>query len=123
MQESSPEDKPMISINQLKPLVGIDPEDSTKDLLLQFTLDDVEQIILNYCNLDVLPMELEHTAYRMAMDLYRGENIGEEGSGMKVSSISEGSTSTSFSDTSETLKDTLLKDYQAQLNRYRKLRW
>lgn len=113
----------MLYIERLKPLLGIKEEDTEKDVILQFTLDDVEETILNYCNLNELPKGLEHTAYRMAMELYRGENIGQEGSGMKISSISEGSTSTSFSDSSDNIKDTLLKDYQTQLNRYRRLRW
>ena len=85
--------------------------------------DAVQETILNYCNLDELQEGLIHTAYRMAVDLYRYEHPGEAAAPVMVKSISEGDTSTSFGDASEILKDSILKNYRAQLNRYRKLRW
>ncbi|MFQ9651215.1 MAG: hypothetical protein ACLRZZ_14165 [Enterocloster sp.] len=41
----------------------------------------------------------------------------------RVSSISEGDTSTSFTSAADALSGGILKDYQGQLNRYRKLGW
>lgn len=111
----------MLGLEKLKLLLGISGEQ--QDALLQFTLDDVEDMICAYCNIEVLPEGLENTAYRMAMELYRNENLGhEESPPGSVSSISEGDTSTSFNPyVSEGYKDSLLKDYKAVLNRYRRV--
>ena len=112
-----------MELERLKALLGIQPEETGKDAVLAFVLDAVQETILNYCNLDELQEGLIHTAYRMADDLARDEHPGEAAAPVMVKSISEGDTSTSFGDASEILKDSILKNYRAQLNRYRKLRW
>lgn len=111
----------MLGLEKLKLLLGITGEQ--QDALLQFALDDIEDTICTYCNIEVLPEGLENTAYRMAVELYRNENPGhEEAAPGSVSSISEGDTSTAFrSSVSEGYKDSLLKDYKAVLNRYRRV--
>lgn len=108
---------------RLKKLLGIQETDNSQDDLLQFVIDDVEETIKNYCNLDQIPEGLTSTAYRMAMDLYRYDQPGESGVPMVVASISEGDTSTSFTGMAEVLAGGILKDYQGQLNRYRKFGW
>ena len=64
-----------------------------------------------------------NTGYRMAMDLYRNENIGQEESASgPVSSMTEGDTSVSFRQyVDEHFKDTVLKNYRPVLNRYRRI--
>lgn len=112
----------MLDLITFKRLLGMDPVDTSKDIPLQFTLDDTQDTILNYCNLPGLPKELETTAYRMAIDLYRNEAPGEESTPLGVvSSINAGDTSTSFKNASSEFKDHLLKDYKAQLKRFRKV--
>ena len=111
----------MMEVEKLKGLLGI--SDGAQDIALGFILSDVEETIKNYCNVEQMPEGLLHTAYRMAMDLYRNENIGrqERGAG-PVSSITIGDTSTSFRQCAEDgFKDTLLKNYMPLLNRYRKV--
>jgi len=107
----------------MKALLGIPPDDTAQDIPLQFVLDDVQETILNYCNVNELPAGLTNTAYRMALDLYRHERPGEEEAPLTVASISEGDTSTSFTSVADALSGGVLKDYQGQLNRYRKLVW
>ena len=51
----------MIQLEKLKKLLGIPLEDDSKDFLLQFTLEDVEQIIKDYCNIKEVPKELNNT--------------------------------------------------------------
>lgn len=111
----------MLTVEKLKRLLGIAGDE--KDDTLQFVLDDVEETILAYCNIKELPESLYNTAYRMAMDLYRNENLGSEDAALgSVSSISEGDTSTSFRDSVDvSYKDSLLKDYRTSLNRYRRV--
>lgn len=114
--------KPM-DLAKLKALLGI--EDGSKDVILEFVIADVEEIIKNYCHVEEMPDGLVNTGYRMAMDLYRNENIGSETAAVgTVSSISEGDTSTSFQQyVDNNFKDTVLKNYKSSLNRYRKVAW
>lgn len=114
--------KPM-ELAKLKVLLGI--EDDSKDVILEFVIADVEEIIKNYCHVEEMPDGLVNTGYRMAMDLYRNENIGSETAAVgTVSSISEGDTSTSFQQyVDNNFKDTVLKNYKSSLNRYRKVAW
>ena len=112
-----------MELERLKGLLGIPREDASQDILLQFVVDDVEETIRNYCNLDELPSGLAHTAYRMAIDLYRYDRPGDADAPVTVASISEGDTSTSFTSAADALTGGILKDYQGQLNRYRKLVW
>lgn len=112
-----------MDVQKLKTLLGIPGEDASRDPLLGFILEDVREAILNYCAIEELPEGLTNTAYRMAMDLYRNENIGqEEAATGPVASLSEGDTSTSFHQYADgNFKDTVLKNYRPSLNRYRKV--
>lgn len=112
-----------MELGKLKALLGIPGDDTSQDVPLQFVLDDVQEYIINYCNVDELPSGLINTAYRMALDLYRYDRPGEADGPVKVSSITEGNTSTSFTSAADSLQGGILVDYKGQLNRYRKLRW
>lgn len=111
-------------LNQLKGRLGIVVTDISKDDNLLFAIEDAEETIKGYCNIAEIPEGLNTTVIRMAMELYRNENLGDEEIALgSVSSISEGSTSTSFRSSSSEFKDSLLKDYKSRLNKYRKLVW
>ena len=112
-----------MELAKLKALLGI--EGDSKDVVLEFVIADVEEIIKNYCHVEEMPDGLQNTGYSMAMDLYRNENIGSEtGAVGPVSSISEGDTSTSFRQyVDDNFKETVLKNYKSSLNRYRKVAW
>lgn len=114
-----------LEVSALKRLLGVDSTDTSKDFILQFILDDVEGKVLDYCHLEELPTGLKNVCYRMAIDVHRNENLGQEERETVVSSISEGDTSTSFKvkDQDKMYLDSILKDYRPQLNRYRKLVW
>ncbi len=115
----------MLEVTKLKKLLGIAVDDTSQDANLEFILDDVTESILNYCNIQELPSGLVNTAYRMAIDLYRNEAIGEADAPIGVvTSIKEGDTQTSFNKSvDDNFKDTLMKNYYSQLNHYRKLVW
>ena len=112
-----------MEVAKLKKLLGI--EDESKNEILEFVIANVEEIIKNYCHVDEVPEGLNHTAYRMAMDLYRNENMGDATAAIgAVSSISEGDTTTSFRQyVDDNFKDTVLKNYKFSLNRYQKVAW
>lgn len=112
-----------MNLKTLKGLLGIPEDDVSQDISLQFVIGDVEEAIQNYCNRKEVPPGLEHTAYRMAIDLYRYDRPGEGSAPVTVSSLSEGDTSTSFTSASQALDGGVLKDYKGQLNRYRRVVW
>lgn len=114
----------MTNLEKLKKLLGIALEDGSKDFLLEFALEDVEQIVKDYCHIKEIPKELNTTVLKMAIDSYRNENLGEEESSLgSISSITEGDTTVSYRSAASEFKDTLIKDYKSQLNKYRKLVW
>nr|DAY60316.1 MAG TPA: Head Tail Connector Protein [Caudoviricetes sp.] len=116
---------PGLDLAKFKKLLGIESMDNSKDFELQYILDDVEVRVLDYCHIEELPTGLKSTCYRMAIDLYRNENIGQEERDTVVTSLSEGNTSTSFKakEQDKAYLESILKDYRLQLNRYRKLVW
>lgn len=112
------------NLNQLKGRLGIDLTDTSKDGDLLFALEDVENIVKDHCNITEIPQALNTTVIRMARELYINENLGSDTVALgSISSISEGSTSTSFRSAASEFKDSLLKDYKSKLNKYRKLVW
>jgi hypothetical protein len=123
---------------------------------IQTTLDpiefvlEVEEAILNYCNLDYVPAKLKYTWANMALDLLRwtlaiaAENTGGSSGGGgasvsgDVSSIQSGDTTVSFSSSSDSSSsdsnpkhahsiksgvDGIVLNYADQLNRFRRVVW
>lgn len=109
-------------ICKLKPLLGINEEDSSKDALVKFAIETAEEVIKDYCNIEEVPEGLINTLLRMAMDIYRNEQPGSGEVPQAVTSVREGDTSTGFG-VVETAgyKESMLKDYRKQLKRYRKV--
>ncbi|MGO0903530.1 phage head-tail connector protein [Clostridioides difficile] len=113
-----------MEIERLKKLLGFSREDDSKDIILEFVLEDVEEMVKSYCNILTIPEGLNGTILRMAIDMYKNESLGSEDIALgSISSISEGDTSVSYRSSASEFKESLLKDYKAQLNRYRKIRW
>ncbi|HBG1527052.1 phage head-tail connector protein [Clostridioides difficile] len=113
-----------MEVERLKKLLGFSREDDSKDTILEFILEDVEEMVKNYCNVPTIPEQLNNTILRMAIDMYKNESLGSEDIALgSISSISEGDTSVSYRSSASEFKESLLKDYKSQLNRYRKLRW
>lgn len=111
-------------IIKIKRLLGLNESDNSKDTILEFILEDVEEIVKNYCNVPTIPEQLNSTILRMAIDMYKNESLGSEDIALgSISSISEGDTSVSYRSSASEFKESLLKDYKSQLNRYRKIRW
>lgn len=105
-------------VERLKVLLGI------KDVLAEFVLESAEEIVKNYCHIDAIPLGLSTTILRMATDIYRNEQPGDDAVPVVVKSISEGDTSTSFGAAETTgYSESILKNYKKQLNRYRKVKF
>lgn len=110
-----------MELGKLKQLLGITGTD--QDAVLQFCIDSITETITSYCHVDTIPGGAMNTAYRMAMDLYRNENLGSPNAdnGL-IASITEGDTAVSYKENTD-YTQSLLKHYRAQLSRYRKLSW
>ena len=125
--------------------------DTPSEPLLKITVDEIEQTILNYCNINEIPKELTYTFANMVVDLFRYEDefikattVSGEGEEEEaepdvntgnINSIRVGDTTITFgsgSDTSIYNKnlrshqanlDTVVLDYESQLKKFRRLVW
>lgn len=107
-------------LEKLRLLVG----EEANEPLLSFALEEATELVCQYCHIQKLPHPLENMVVRMAADFYRNECLTQGGTTLIVTSIKEGDTSTSFSDSSaekEAFRNSLLKNYYSQLNAYRRL--
>lgn len=112
----------MTQLEELKLLLNI--KDDGKDFILNFAIQRVEDTIKNHCNIKEIPEELNNIVLSMAMELYRIENFGSEKEGKDIKSIQVGDTTTKFeTKTSKDISKELLKNYKAQIDPFRKLRW
>lgn len=127
-------------------LKNVDVSDDEIDI----ALDEVEQVILNYCNIYVVPEELFYTWANMVVDLIRfqfttnnndngvGGGTDENGValGMAINSLSVGDTTTKFTINSSAtdnnskalsshipLLDDLVMNYKNQLQKFREVWW
>lgn len=102
-------------------------EPKPADDVLLVLIGEVEQTILNYCNLQSVPPQLNYVHANMVVDLlhYQTKANSEEEQ-TSVSSIKEGDVTVQFGavvETTEQAMKGLLFNYKEQLNRFRKLRW
>lgn len=123
----------MERLNQLKILLGISPEDVTKDEVLILELSLVERQIINFINCETLPSELETPLVFICAAYHKQAASGtEETPQGAVSSVSRGDVSVSFSATSGASGAAGTYDlgdggsffgWRATLVPFRKLRW
>lgn len=123
--------------------------DTPPESLLNINIDEVEQAIMNYCNIKAVPKALTYTFANMVCDIHTYDNqvvkdnapeIEDSGIDLDIStsginSVRVGNTTVSFgsgSDTSSRNKalrshqanlDSLLLNYKEQLNKFRKMVW
>lgn len=105
-------------VDKLMRLLGI--AGSKNKAMAQFAIDDAAEVVKNHCHIKEIPEGLENTVIRMALDIYRYENLGNEGAADMVSSVKAGDTETRYQLMPDTYSQSLLKNYKAQLNRFRK---
>lgn len=114
-------EKKGLTVDRLAMLLGKPGTDEIMLARIEFALDNAKEIALNYCHIEEIPEGLETTVLRMAMDIYRNEKPGEEDTPRAVSSVQMGDTTTAFGALSTGFSDSLMKNYKASLNRYRKV--
>lgn len=110
----------------VKVLLGI--TDSTKDTLLALTLNQTGQKVLNEINQNVMATALQGVVVEMTADAFNlTKNDGAGSIAGSVSSVSDNGQSVSYREgANEKMLQTVgkvLKDYSAQLDRFRKTGW
>ena len=113
-------------LDKLKLILGVKKEDAEKDDVFTFTLETVQDEVLNYCNISEIPPALENIVVRMAADLYRSEGFGQAAAPVAAKSIKRGDVTVDYGE-SRTVSNitggkSVLDDYKAQLQAFRKLR-
>lgn len=109
----------------------------------QIAIEEVEQAIKNYCNIEKVPTELRFVVANMAVDLVRYEQaiVGENPEGLDeislsdVASVKIGDTSVNFGKGAESAVvdkakeshnanlDQIVMNYTQQLHRFRRMVW
>ena len=108
----------MTQLEKLKQLIGI--TDDTKDFILEFTIERIENAIKDYCNIKEIPEEINNAVLSMGMELYRAENFEGEEEGKDIKSIQVGDTTTTFETNKKIdIPKEFLKNYKAQLESIR----
>ena len=92
-----------------------------EDEHLDYILAELVQRVLNYCNIEEIPDELDYTIARMA-DLALRQATGQLDGEAKT--IKVGDTSVSFdADAATKALNSLMGDFEGELNEFRRLRW
>lgn len=82
----------MTQLEKIKKLLGISLDDESKDFLLEFILENVQETIKNYCNITEIPNELGTFIQAKVISIFRYESNKYKG----VKSITEGDTKIDF---------------------------
>lgn len=113
------------------------------DIEIEIAILETEEVIKNYCNIDIIPQELKFTWANMTMDLLRyqyemnnpqsNDDILNSFGTADISELKVGDTqigvggnnsvSAKALNSHKANLDALIFDYQSQLNRFRKMAW
>ena len=121
-------------IDEVKRRLGLDVNDTTHNYLIGTYVDEAGLRIMNYCNISVIPDALSYTWVAMVASALSAEQINvlrppvesEDEFEMKIGDTSikpSGSSSAAPTSPTVTVIDEVLRDYKAELNSFRKLRW
>ncbi|MET1928420.1 hypothetical protein ABXM71_09025 [Enterococcus faecium] len=116
---------------KLKQLLKIPSDQSDLDEVLKFALETEIMDVLNYCNLEDLPWQLENTVIMMTKDLVEATQLSlsaDEVSEGQVKSITEGDFSITKATSAEMMAamvnvSSFSQNYEDRLNSFRKFRW
>ncbi|OMF95133.1 hypothetical protein [Paenibacillus sp. FSL R7-0273] len=113
---------------KLKVLLGIPLESVTKDFQLIFALESIVQAIKTFCNITSIPRELDTVVLQIAEDFYRAKYATEfEQTAPTVTSIKRGDVTTTFGGSKAVVTvgsgAAFVRNYEAQLIAFRRMRW
>jgi len=115
--------------------------DAITELDINMAIAEIEEVIKNYCNIDLIPDGLKFTMANMAVDLAKyqyevsnpADDILDAIDATDISTLKIGDTNIALggnnSERAKALKshrpnlDRIVMNYQAQLNKYRRMVW
>lgn len=114
-------------LDRLKQLLGIPIELTTKDFQLTFAPINCPGI-KTFCNITKIPKELDTVVLQIAEDYYRAKYPTEfEQTAPAVTSIKRGDVTTTFGSAKATVTvgsgAAFVRNYEAQLVAFRRMRW
>lgn len=97
------------------------------DDIIKLRLSEIEQEILNFCNLREVPKELKFTWVRMVVDLIWSNHYQANPSELEVvTAVKEGDTQVGYGINKPTgvlAIEKVMKDYQNKLISFRRVKW
>lgn len=111
-------------LSEVKMRLGIDPGEEKYDGLVQSFINQVQEKVKGYCNIEELPPGLNYTIVSMTVEILRGEAFAlmPDAPGVaekNVSSVQRGDTSINYE---KTKLDEVVFAYEKELKRYRKVK-
>lgn len=106
--------------------------DSSQDTLINSYVSEIQNRIVHYCNVDVIPDGLKFTWTAMVMDVLRVEqssvdeiaNTTDQGETVKLGDTSVAPAKIpGVTKSTKSIVDEVVLNYRIDLNRFRKLRW
>ena len=95
---------------RIKMLLGIDVADTSKDVLIDYLIEDAIDEVVLYCNLKSYEVRLNSIVIKMVLQNYNKAKI-------------QGITSQTYSGVSETYTDGYTQDIMTQLNQNRRVKF
>jgi Phage QLRG family, putative DNA packaging. len=121
-------------ITEVKRRLKLDVNDTEHDYLIGTYVDEVGLRIMNYCNISIIPDELSYTWVAMVASALSTEQINvlrPPVAPVEAFEVKIGDTTikpvaafkTAPATPTVTVIDDVLRDYQGELNAFRRLRW
>ncbi len=101
-------------------IISIYPKLANKEVLVKKYVNMILGYIKSFCNRDDVPIELREVVYCMTVDMLKAENFIE--TPKEVSSITRGDTSFSYRSVGKSENVSLLKDFESQLVKFKKMK-
>ena len=109
---------------EIKVLLGIDSEDKTKDAVLTFLMESMNEKAKRYCRLKEIPAEMENLLIEIIVSRFRTQNYGSSDIPTTVTNISDNGQSVGFKlvgGTDEIKASGFTESEEAMLNLWRRL--
>lgn len=113
--------------------------DSISDTEINYAIEEIVQVVSNYCNLDIdkIPKALQFTVANMVVDLVKSQNLNsldpsdiQNNVGIgSIASVKSGDTEIKFTRNGNGTGahvsdvDSVTMNYKAQLNKFRRIKW
>lgn len=95
-----------------------------EDSDIEFSILEAKDYIINYCNRNDIPSNLDITILKLVIDLINFDNKSSDTEEIddNVKSISQGDTNITFKDKNKEKREDIFKKYHSKFNKFRMVR-